>query len=99
MRLNNHGITLDAVLQTVRDATAVGSGGFVDTPNQRLALRHVPAVYTPEQLGEIPIRAAFTQPASNRLIGNALAANGSPLRIRDVAEVMFDYAPPLRRNH
>ncbi len=62
VRLNNHGITLDAVLQTVRDATAVGSGGFVDTPNQRLALRHVPAVYTPEQLGEIPIRAAFTQP-------------------------------------
>ncbi len=26
VRLNNHGITLDAVLQTVRDATAVGSG-------------------------------------------------------------------------
>ncbi len=95
VRLNNHGIALDAVLQTVRDATAVGSGGFVDTPNQRLALRHVPAVYTPEQLGEIPIRAAFTQTTNNRLIGNTLAANGSPLRIRDVAEVMFDYAPPI----
>ena len=95
VRLNRHGITLDAVLQTVRDATAVGSGGFVDTPNQRLALRHVPAVYTPDQLGEIPIRPSIAQPASTRLVGGALAANGSPLRIRDVAEVKFDYAPPI----
>lgn len=95
VRLNNHGITLDTVLQTVRDATAVGSGGFVDTPNQRLALRHVPAVYTPEQLGEIPIRTLIPQAVATPLVGNALAANGSPLRIRDVAEVKFDYAPPI----
>ena len=95
VRLNNHGITLDAVLQTVRDATAVGSGGFVDTPNQRLALRHVPAVYTPDQLGEIPIRTSFAPSANNRLAGNSLAANGSPLRIRDIADVTFDYAPPI----
>ena len=54
-RLRANGITLDTVLQTVRDATAVGAGGFVDTANQRLALRHVPAVYTPEQLGEIVV--------------------------------------------
>jgi len=95
VRLNRYGITLDAVMQTVRDATAVGSGGFVDTPNQRLALRHVPAVYTPEQLGEIPIRPTITQPTSTQIVGNPLAANGTPLRIRDVAEVTFDYAPPI----
>lgn len=115
VRLNNHGITLDAVLQTVRDATAVGSGGFVDTPNQRLALRHVPAVYTPEQLGEIPIRTGSPQrssatsfgsaPVGNAVVGvpsvvnpattNPTASSGSPLRIRDVAEVKFDYAPPI----
>ncbi len=47
VRLNNHGITLDAVLQTVRDATAVGSGVLSIHPIQRLALRHVPAVYSP----------------------------------------------------
>jgi len=95
VRLNNHGITLDTVLQTVRDATAVGSGGFVDTPNQRLALRHVPAVYTPDQLGEIPIRTGPSASVTNRIVGSALAANGSPLRIRDVAEVKFDFAPPI----
>ncbi len=55
----------------------------------------MPAVYTPEQLAEIPIRAAFTPDTNNRQIGNTLAANGSPLRVRDVAEVMFDYAPPI----
>lgn len=95
VRLNNHGITLDAVLQTVRDATAVGSGGFVDTPNQRLALRHVPAVYTPEQLGEIPIRSMAAQTTPARPGANAAISSGSPLRIRDVAEVKFDYAPPI----
>ncbi|MCA9128568.1 MAG: efflux RND transporter permease subunit [Planctomycetales bacterium] len=95
VRLNNHGITLDAVLQTVRDATAVGSGGFVDTPNQRLALRHVPAVYTPEQLGEIPIRQTNAPSTLARPGANLAASSGSPLRIRDVAEVKFDYAPPI----
>lgn len=95
VRLNNHGISLDAVLQTVRDATAVGSGGFVDTPNQRLALRHVPAVYTPEQLGEIPIRQMTAQATPARPGANSAVSSGSPLRIRDVAEVKFDYAPPI----
>lgn len=95
VRLNNHSITLDSLLQTVRAATAVGSGGFVDTPNQRLALRHVPAVYTPEQLGDIPIQTTRTQSVTNRTDNSALAANGTPLRIRDVAEVLFDHAPPI----
>ncbi len=95
VRLNAHGVSLDAVLQTVRDATAVGSGGFVDTPNQRLALRHVPAVYTPEQLGEIPILGNNGRGPANLTGGLVPAANGTPLRIRDIAEVLFDYAPPI----
>ncbi|MCA9137490.1 MAG: efflux RND transporter permease subunit [Planctomycetales bacterium] len=95
LRLSAHGITVDAVLQTVRDATAVGSGGFIDTPNQRLALRHVPAVYTPEQLGEIPIRPSGN-PSTRTQTGTTLArSGGTPLRIRDVAEVKFDHAPPI----
>ncbi len=81
LRIARHGISLDTILKTVKDATAVGSGGFVDTPNQRLAIRHIPAVYTPEQLGEIPILDAPT--------------SGTPLRIRDVARVLIDHAPPI----
>ncbi len=93
VRLSRHGLTLDTILQTVREATAVGSGGFVDTPNQRLALRHIPAVYTPEQLGDIPIRRTSTQPVQPQPIG--MQADGTPLRIRDVATVTIDHAPPI----
>lgn len=95
-RLRANSITLDAVLQTVRDATAVGAGGFVDTANQRLALRHVPAVYTPEQLGEIVIGfRANTQTAAVTNPTAATPAPSTPMRIKDVAEVTYDYAPPI----
>jgi len=105
-RLRANGVTLDALMQAVRDATAVGTGGFVDTPNQRLALRHVPAVYTPEQLGEMVLayRGAGTANGSttgNLVSGNSLrsasvpSSGGGPIRIRDVADVLVDYAPPI----
>lgn len=89
-RLRAYGVTLDALMQAVRDATAVGGGGFVDTPNQRLALRHVPAVYSPEQLGEMVLS------YRNAQTGSGLpSAMGSPIRIRDVADVVMDHAPPI----
>ena len=95
-RLRANGVTLDTLLQAVRDATAVGAGGFVDTPNQRLALRHVPAVYTPDELGEMVLSFRGT---SNSIAASTRSSNGnsagSPLRIRDVAEVVIDHAPPI----
>lgn len=103
-RLRASGVTLDTVMQTVRDATTVGAGGFLDTANQRLALRHIPAVYTPEQLGEIVLNAASsgTPPsiASSNIATAGTASTGAvsnpaPLRIKDVARVMYDYAPPI----
>ncbi len=78
-RLRAHGIMLDTVLQAVRDATSVGAGGFVDTANQRLAIRHVPPVYSPDELGEVVV--AFR--------------NNAPLRIRDLADVVIDHPPPI----
>ena len=110
-RLRANGVTLDVLMQAVRDATAVGAGGFVDTPNQRIALRHVPAVYTPEQLGEMVL--AFRGSGSNSTVpnnslrsgtlstsltnsaGTIASSGGSPIRIRDVADVVIDYAPPI----
>jgi CzcA family heavy metal efflux pump len=96
LRANN--LTLDSILQTVRDATAVGSGGFVDTVNQRLAIRHVPAVYTPEQLAEIVVGFRTRSDSARNLANSAapsIASPGTPLRIKDVAEVTYDYAPPI----
>jgi CzcA family heavy metal efflux pump len=78
-RLRVHGIRLGQVLQAVEEATAVDAGGFVDTANQRIAIRHLPSVYSPEALGEVVV--------SYR--------NGSPLRICDVARVAVDHAPPI----
>ena len=78
-RLRAHGITVEMVLQATRDATAVGSGGFIDSANQRIAIRNVPPVYSPEQLGQTVV--AFRR--------------GAPLRIADVADVMIDHAPPI----
>ncbi len=78
-RLRANNISLDMVTQTVRDATVAGSGGFIDTANQRLAIRQIPPVYTPEELGEIVVT----------------YRNGVPLQVRDIATVVIDHAPPI----
>src|SRR5204863_7021125 len=49
-RLRAHGVALDAVIKAATDASSVGAGGFVDTPNQRIAVRQRAAVKTPEDL-------------------------------------------------
>ncbi len=39
--LRAHNITLDQIVQSTRDAVSPGAGGFIDTPNQRLAVTHL----------------------------------------------------------
>ena len=78
-RLKAHDVTLDMVERAVQKATAVGSGGFVDTPNQRLAVRHASIISEPEDLAEIVV--AFR--------------NGSPLKLADVADVVVGSPPPI----
>ncbi len=68
-RLRANGVTLDAVTKAVTDATAVGAGGFVDSPNQRLAVRHRPAVETPEDLANTAVAFRNGAPASARRRG------------------------------
>ena len=67
-------------LQAAADAAALGAGGFVDTPNQRLAVRHV----SPHRRRRRPGRA----PSSP-------SADGAPLRLGDVADVADGYPPPI----
>jgi CzcA family heavy metal efflux pump len=77
--LRTNGITLDAVVKAVTDASAVGSGGFVDTPNQRIAIRHRSPVERPEDLKKVTVA----------------IRNGSPLTLGNVAEVKLGYPPPI----
>ena len=78
-RLRANDVTLDEVIRATGDATVLASGGFIDTPNQRLAVTHAPPVTIPEDLAEMTIR----------------FRDGSSLRIGDVADVVEGSAPPI----
>lgn len=66
-RLRESGVTLDQVMETTADAVdagllrfsdgaLIGTGGFVDTPNQRLSIRHILPIVTPADLGQVSIK-------------------------------------------
>ncbi len=73
------GVTLDEVVKAAGDASTVSAGGFVDTPNQRIPVRHLSAIESPDDLARTVVR--FT--------------NGVPLRLGDVAKVVVSYPPPI----
>jgi CzcA family heavy metal efflux pump len=79
-RLRANGVTLDAVTRAAADATALDAGGWIETPNQRLAVRHVSPVQTAADLAKMVI-----DPRG----GNA------PLRLGDVAVVTEGSPPPI----
>ena len=78
-RLRANGVTLDAVLRAAGDATVLDSGGFVDTPNQRLAVRHLSPIVEPEDLARTVVD----------------FRGGAPVRLGDVAEVVIGSPPPI----
>ncbi|MDR3635828.1 MAG: efflux RND transporter permease subunit [Isosphaeraceae bacterium] len=78
-RLRANAVTLDTIVKAVGDAAMVGGGGFVDMPNQRIAVRHRSAIEEPSDLARIAV--AFR--------------NGAPLRLGDVADVQIGFPPPI----
>jgi CzcA family heavy metal efflux pump len=65
---------LDSGLLQFSTGSVIGTGGFVETPNQRLSVRHISPVSTAETLGQVPINGRVN-------------ADGTPLRLSDVADV------------
>ncbi len=78
-RLQAHGVTLDAVQRAVADAVTLNGGGFVDTPNQRLALRQITGVRTAADLAEAIVD----------------FRSGAPIRLRDVTEIVEAFPAPI----
>ena len=84
-RMADADVTLDQVQEAVSDALDVGllryargahigTGGFVETPNQRFQLRFVGGGVTPETLAKVPV----THPAGK-----------PPLLLSDVADLVY----------
>ena len=87
-RLRENGVTLEEVTRATADAldagllqysngALVGTGGFIDTPNQRLGIRHVLPVLDPRELAQVPVA----------------VRDGIPLRLGDVANVEIGHQP------
>src|SRR5512132_1425087 len=54
--MNDTADALDAGLLRFSDGAVIGTGGFIDTPNQRLSIRHVLPLVTPADLGKVTIQ-------------------------------------------
>src|SRR5919107_1408269 len=87
-QLQAQGVTLNQVVETTGNAQLVspltfleastpGTGGFIESPNQRLQVRHVFENFgTPEALGDVTVE-----------------GTGGQLRIADVANVVEEHQP------
>jgi CzcA family heavy metal efflux pump len=71
---------LDAGLLRFSDGATIGTGGFVDTPNQRLQVRHVLPLFGPQDLEKVVIEER---------------PGGEPLLLRDVAKVVQTHQPMI----
>lgn len=94
--LRKHNVTLKEVMEATADALDVGlfqfseghhigSGGWVDTPNQRLQIRHV-----------LPLVREYDNVTTDVLAEVPLAVrDGKQLLMKDVAEVVIGHQPMI----
>ncbi|HEU4744982.1 MAG TPA: efflux RND transporter permease subunit, partial [Anaerolineales bacterium] len=86
-----YGVPLDEVMNVMADAldagllkfskgAIIGSGGFIDTPTQRVGVRSVLPIVSPEELAVVPIN-------------DRKKPDGSPLTLGDLGEVLWDHLP------
>ena len=92
-RMAGYDITLDEILQVTSDTldvglvqhttgSDIGSGGFLETPNQRLPIFQVLPVVGAEDLANVPIN-------------DRTKVDGSPVRLGDVADTVTDTWPMI----
>lgn len=87
-RMRENGVTVQQVMDATSDAleaglmshsdgALIGTGGFIETPNQQLGVRHVLSIVDPASLGEVAIT----------------GKGGRQLRLKDVADVVEGHQP------
>ena len=87
-RLRDSGVSLTQVIETAGNALWVspltfveastpGTGGFVESPDQRLPVQHISPISTPAQLAQVPVE----------------GARARTLRLGDVTTVIEDHQP------
>ena len=96
--LRDKGVTLSQIIETAGNALWVspltflkastpGAGGFIDTPNQRLGIRHILPIKTPNDLAQVTVQGTnmrlgdLAEVVENHqpLIGDAIINDGSGL--------------------
>ena len=94
-RLKENGVTLEQVMETTADTmdsgllahsrgAFVGTGGLIDTPNQRMHIRHVLPIVEPKDLAQVTLSGQH---------GKASGQHGKALRLGDVAKVSEEHQP------
>jgi CzcA family heavy metal efflux pump len=85
-RMRAHNVSVEQVMEVTASAldvgllqfsngAVIGTGGFIETPNQRLGIRPVQAIKAPSDLAQVPIE-------------NLKRSDGTPLVLSDVANVV-----------
>jgi CzcA family heavy metal efflux pump len=87
-KLKQHGVALERVMDDAANAldagllqfsegSFIGTGGFIDTPNQRINIRHVAPIVEADDLANVPIE----------------KVNGKRLTLGDVGNLVIDHQP------
>ncbi|MCV0403336.1 MAG: efflux RND transporter permease subunit [Chloroflexi bacterium] len=88
VRMARHRVTVHEVMESTSasldegilqfsDGNIIGTGGFIDTPNQRLAIAHVPPIKQPDDLQHVMVE----------------TRDGRQVPITSVAELVTDHQP------
>jgi CzcA family heavy metal efflux pump len=78
-RLHAHEVPLQQVITSASEALTVGAGGYMDTPNQRIAITHPASLLTAADIARAPLD----------------YRDGTPFRLGDVARVVEGFPPPI----
>ena len=78
------GNALEVSPLTFLEASSPGTGGFIDTVNQRLHVFHEQAISTPDELAQVSVE---------DVNGGAVFVDGRPLTLGEVSTIVADHQP------